>query len=173
MEANRTSNVRRLSAAVTRLVADANRGMRRAFDVDRVALLGLVAADGPITPGVVAARLGLPASSVTRRAQALADAGHLVMDANPSDARSCLLRITDAGETELDSIADVGAEVFGNVIADWSDADVVALTALVERLVAAWEQRGSQQQARARTAGRRARWQLAHLADDSGEGERE
>jgi DNA-binding MarR family transcriptional regulator len=159
VEASRGEAVRRLATAVTRLVADAGRGMNRAFDVNRVALLGVVAADGPIAPGGAAARLRLPASSVTRHAQALADAGHLTMAANPRDARSCLLQITDAGRAELATIADIGADVFGGVIADWPDQDVAALTALVERLTTAWERHGPKQQARVRTTTRRARWQ--------------
>jgi DNA-binding MarR family transcriptional regulator len=154
----RRETVRRLSAAVTRLVADANRGMSRAFDVNRVALLGVVTA-GPITPGAAASRLGLPASSVTRHAQALADAGHLVMEPNPQDARSCLLRLTKAGAAELGALTDVGAQVFGGVVADWTDDDIATLAVLVERLTAAWEQHGVQQQVRARSAGRRSRWQ--------------
>jgi DNA-binding MarR family transcriptional regulator len=151
--------VRRLNAAVVRLVADAGRGLSRAFDVNRVALLRVVAADGPLTPGAAAERLRLPASSVTRHAQALADAGHLVMEPNPHDARSALLHATDSGTAELAALADIGAEVFGGVVADWSEEDIAALAVLTERLVAAWEQHGPQQQARTRAHGRRARWQ--------------
>jgi DNA-binding MarR family transcriptional regulator len=159
VEANRGDAIRLLAAAVTRLVADAGRGMNRAFDVNRIALLGVVATDGPIAPSGVAARLQLPASSVTRHTQALADAGHLTMEANPRDARSCTLRITDAGRAELAAIADIGADAFGGVVADWSDDDITTLTALVERLTTAWADHGRQQQARVRKTGRHARWQ--------------
>jgi DNA-binding MarR family transcriptional regulator len=146
--------------AVTSLATAATRGMARAFDVNRVGLLRIVVERGAIMPGEAAAILDLPASSVTRHAQALADAGQVRMERNPADARSCLLRPTGAGRAELDALDEAGAEVFAGVVADWSDADIRAMTRLAERLNASWATQGARHQRRVReTSRRRPRWQ--------------
>jgi DNA-binding MarR family transcriptional regulator len=134
--------VRRLARAVTTLVTDASRGMSRAFDVNRVGVLGLAVEHPGITPGELAQRLHLPASSVTRHAQALEAAGHLALRRSQRDGRSANVEATAAGIAELAALQEVGAEVFGSVVADWSTEDVERLAELLERLVAAWQQRG-------------------------------
>jgi DNA-binding MarR family transcriptional regulator len=146
--------------AVTSLATAATRGMARAFDVNRVGLLRLVAERGAVTPGEAAAVLDLPASSVTRHAQALADAGQVRMERNPADARSCLLRPTESGRAELAALDDAGFAVFDGVVAGWSDADIRAMTRLADRLNADWAAQGAGQQRRVRdTSRRRPRWQ--------------
>jgi DNA-binding MarR family transcriptional regulator len=151
-----TLAVRRLSRAIAELATAATRGMSRAFDINRVGLLRLAVERGPITPGEAAAELDLPASSVTRHAQALAEAGQVAIGRNPGDARSALISATDRGRAELEALDGAGAQVFGGVVEGWSEEDVEALARLAERLAADWAARGAQARRRRRIV---SRWQ--------------
>jgi DNA-binding MarR family transcriptional regulator len=141
MEAN-ASEVRRLTVAVTALVADASRGMSRQFDVNRVSLLTLVVEHPGLTPSEAAQRLQLPPSSVTRHAQALEAAGHLTLKRNKQDGRSAILEATEAGAAELAGLRQVATEIFGAVVADWSLDEVERLAELLERFATSWQKYG-------------------------------
>jgi DNA-binding MarR family transcriptional regulator len=148
--------VARLTRAVAALVADASRGMARSFDVNRVALLRLAIAEPGITPTEAGRRLHLPPSSVTRHAQALEEAGHVVLRRNPRDRRSAAMQATDAGIKELAALDNVGEEIFAGVVADWSTEDIEQLAALIEKLTAAWARHGERHKRHRR---RVSRWQ--------------
>ena len=130
--------------------------MARSFDVNRVALLRLAVTGPGITPGAAARELGLPASSITRHAQALEEAGQVILRRNPRDARSAVIEPTDAGTAELAALDAVGAEIFAGVVAGWSPEEIDQLSALLERLAAAWAQRGAKEKRQRRQV---SRWQ--------------
>lgn len=160
-------DIRRLSQAVVALTRAATRGMSRAFDVNRVGLLGLAVTRGEVTPSEAAAELDLPASSITRHAQALEDAGQVTVVRNPHDARSCLIRPTEAGVVEMRAIQEVGLEVFRGVVGGWTTEEVRTMAALTERLTAAWAAHGPVQQARVRRTRPVSRWQHDPLPTDA------
>ncbi|MFD0361413.1 MarR family winged helix-turn-helix transcriptional regulator [Nocardia sp. GCM10030253] len=145
-------------AALARTTARFSEAMRvgtaKAFDPVRVGVLQLAVEHGPLRAGEVAERLSALPSSITRHVKALTDAGLVHTQADPADRRAVLLEATDAGRAELRQFLDVGAQVFGAVIADWSAADVVALTGLLDRLIESWAAHGAEQQ---HHAGRRSR----------------
>lgn len=153
-----TSNRRvgRLARAVVALVADASRGMTQSLDVNRVALLRLATAEPGITPTEAGRRLHLPSSSVTRHAQALEEAGHVVLRRNPQDRRSAVMQATDAGIKELAALDEVGVEIFAGVVADWSTEDIEQLATLIEKLTGAWARHGERNKHHRR---RVSRWQ--------------
>lgn len=153
-----TSNrgVSRLTRAVVALVADASRGMAQSFDVNRVALLRLAIAEPGIAPMEAGRRLCLAPSSVTRHAQALEEAGHVVLRRNPQDRRSAMMQATDAGIKELAALDEVGVEIFAGVVADWSTEDIEQLATLIEKLTAAWARHGERHKSQRR---RVSRWQ--------------
>lgn len=150
------SRVGRLARAVLALVADASRGMAQSLDVNRVALLRLAITEPGITPTEAGRRLHLPPSSVTRHAQALEEAGHLLLRRNPQDRRSAVMQATDAGIKELAALDEVGMEIFASVVADWSAEDIEQLAALIEKLTAAWAERGERHKRQRRLV---SRWQ--------------
>src|SRR5690349_9119525 len=137
----RTELVRAVHRATFRLVNDARRGMSRSFDAPRVGVLHVVAAQGPVRPGTIGEALDMAPSSVTRHVQALEDAGQVTVEADPADARTCLIEVTEAGTKELQHLETAGLNVFAQVVADWSEDDLQTLTSLLTRLTDDWEQR--------------------------------
>jgi DNA-binding MarR family transcriptional regulator len=138
----RTDVVRDVSRATFQLVSDAQHGMGQSFDAPRVGVLQVVAAHGPVRPGAIGEQLDMAPSSVTRHVQALEDAGHVAVRADPSDARTCLIEVTEAGTTELGALETAGLAVFADVVADWSVEDLRTLTRLLQRLTDDWAHRG-------------------------------
>ncbi|WP_228000994.1 MarR family winged helix-turn-helix transcriptional regulator [Nocardia australiensis] len=153
MHAN-TEQVAALARTTERFAEAMRTGMSKAFDPVRVGVLQLAAEHGPLRAGEVAERLDALPSSITRHIKALADADLVRTTADPVDRRAVLLEVTDAGRAELRQFLDVGNQVFGAVIADWSATDVVTLTGLLQRLIESWAANGTAQQQR---AGRRSR----------------
>src|SRR5436309_1466418 len=62
----------------------------------------LIGAEGPWTPTGLAARLGMPLSTVIFRVKRLERRGHAERVPNPDDGRSFLIRLTPKGEGLLD-----------------------------------------------------------------------
>jgi DNA-binding MarR family transcriptional regulator len=153
MQANK-DQVAELATTTARFNEAMRTGMAKAFDPVRVGVLQLAVEHGPLRAGEVAERLTALPSSITRHVKSLTDAGLVRTQADPTDRRAVLLEATDAGRAELRQFLDVGAQVFGAVIADWSADDVVTLTGLLQRLIESWAAHGAAQQ---RQAGRRSR----------------
>ena len=63
----------------------------------------LVGAEGPWTPTGLAARLGMPLSTVIFRVKRLERRGHAERVPNPADGRSFLIRLTPKGKRLLDA----------------------------------------------------------------------
>ncbi|MFC4949422.1 MarR family winged helix-turn-helix transcriptional regulator [Pseudonocardia sp. GCM10023141] len=140
-----------LSRTVTRMLDATRRGQSRAYDPVRVGILSVVVEQGPLRPGAIAEELDVLPSSATRHVQALQDAGLVSIAVDPTDRRASLIEATDAGREQAAQFGATGTEVFHAVVADWPAADVVALTALLDRLIDAWAARGAEQQRAART----------------------
>jgi DNA-binding MarR family transcriptional regulator len=83
--------------ATTALAARARAERRGELSLNQVAVLGRVATQGPITPGEVAAQLGMLPQSLTRTFAALEDAAFLRRTPDPADGRQALLGITAEG----------------------------------------------------------------------------
>jgi DNA-binding MarR family transcriptional regulator len=62
----------------------------------------LIGAEGPWTPTGLAARLGMPLSTVIFRVKRLERRGHAERVPNPEDGRSFLIRLTPKGKRLLD-----------------------------------------------------------------------
>jgi DNA-binding MarR family transcriptional regulator len=160
----RTDAVAQLARSAFTLVTEAQQAMGKAFDAPRAGVLRVVVLEGPLRPSAVGERLDLAPSSVTRHVQALEDAGHLTVRADPADARTCLIEATAEGRAELGHLQDVGVAVFEDVVAGWSAPDMQTLARLMSRLTEDWARRGpaARRQARAKNQPRwRFRPQLA------------
>lgn len=154
----RTDAVRDLNRATFVLVTEAQRGMARAFDAPRVGVLRAVA-PGRLRPSEISERLDMAPSSVTRHVQALEDAGHVSVEPDPSDARTCLIEATPAGIAELNQLERIGLDAFEQVVQDWEVEDLRTLTRLLRRLTADWSERGTSARRQARP-GNVPRWRF-------------
>ena len=56
--------------------------------------------------------------------------------ANPGDHRSCLIRLTPAGDDQTTRLQQADLERFAKFVADWDPAEVRAFTFLLRKLEA-------------------------------------
>lgn len=104
-------------------------------DPGTIKLLGLLAEQGRLRPSDIAGHLGLSPAAVTRRIRALENAGELNAVAHPDDARAYTVELTDTGRDHLDAfVANLSARVRA-LLGPWSDADIITLTTLLNRLI--------------------------------------
>ncbi len=93
----------------------------------------LIGAEGPWTPTGLAARLGMPLSTVAFRVKRLERRGHAERVPNPDDGRSFLIRLTPKGKRLLDRARPAFRDYAEAVEARLGPKRVTALrTALVE-----------------------------------------
>jgi len=93
----------------------------------------LIGAEGPWTPTGLAARLGMPLSTVAFRVKRLERRGDAERVANPDDGRSFLIRLTPKGKRLLDRARPAFRDYAEAVEARLGSKRVTALrTALVE-----------------------------------------
>ena len=86
-----------------RLVAE---HMERAGVSDeKFALLSRIALDGPVTPTVLAAEMGVPPTTLADAVRRLDERGEIERLPNPADGRSHLLRLSPAGRRRVEAAA--------------------------------------------------------------------
>ncbi|GLY43729.1 hypothetical protein Amsp01_097520 [Amycolatopsis sp. NBRC 101858] len=119
---------------LTRISEALRRAQSRAADPTRVAILRLAAGKGRVRPSEVAAELDVHQSSITRQTRALEDAGHVRLEADPEDRRSCLISLTEPGWDEVRRLTKLGLDRFADFLRDWSPEDVRRLGELLARL---------------------------------------
>ncbi|MFI7499253.1 MarR family winged helix-turn-helix transcriptional regulator [Streptomyces sp. NPDC049687] len=105
------------------------------LDRAAVAILRHLAADELLRPGVLAIRLSVEASHVTRQLRQLEKSGYVSRVPDPEDRRAQLIRLTEAGRTAVDRIRDAGLRGIQAALLDWAPDDLHRLAALFERLV--------------------------------------
>lgn len=66
--------------------------------------LRVIGVDGPLRPGVLAARLGVTPRSATDVVDALTERGLVTRDADPDDRRASLVALTADGRTALEAV---------------------------------------------------------------------
>jgi DNA-binding MarR family transcriptional regulator len=96
--------------------------------------LAVVHVHGPIRVSDVAQHLAVDLSVASRQVKALIDAGYVRKQADENDARATLLNVTDDGRRVLEESHRRMVHAFGRVLDDWSERDVAALAAALERL---------------------------------------
>ncbi|MFE9444728.1 MarR family winged helix-turn-helix transcriptional regulator [Streptomyces sp. NPDC006602] len=106
-----------------------------ALDRAAVAILRHIAESEPLRPGVLAVRLSVEASHVTRQLRQLEQDGYVVRVADPDDRRAQRIQITDAGLAAVERIREVSRRGMEMALADWSEEDIEQLAALFRRMV--------------------------------------
>ena len=103
--------------------------------VNRLAVLQAVGwSDEGVRPSDVASALHLHLPQVSRQVQALADDGLVRADTDPTDRRSRVLHLTDAGRAEVERLVAFGTGRWRSFLADFSPAEVRELTRLLAKL---------------------------------------
>lgn len=103
-----------------------------------VALTRIVELDGGRL-GEVAAALGIDASTASRHARTLVDAGYVAVTTDPNDARARRYHPTPAGHQALARIREVRLAHLASILTGWEETDVARLAADLERLLDAIE----------------------------------
>ncbi|MFI1925503.1 MULTISPECIES: MarR family winged helix-turn-helix transcriptional regulator [unclassified Streptomyces] len=114
-----------------RLMANAGLPLDRAA----VAILRHLAETDPLRPGMLAVRLSVEASHVTRQLRQLENSGLVVRFPDPEDRRAQLIQLTEAGRAAIDRVRDVGRRGMSLALADWTPDDLRRLATLFHRLV--------------------------------------
>ncbi|GIF71713.1 MarR family winged helix-turn-helix transcriptional regulator [Asanoa siamensis] len=89
---------------------------------------------GPQNVSALAARLNLDGSTVTRQVGAMEREGLIAREADPSDGRGTLVSATAAGLRRMSVVRNARAEVYAELLAEWSDRDRTELATLLARL---------------------------------------
>ncbi|MFF4508170.1 MarR family winged helix-turn-helix transcriptional regulator [Streptomyces sp. NPDC001401] len=139
-----SANVHDIERALTRVAYLAGRARQHerlmsvaglALDRAAVMILRHIAESEPLRPGVLAVRLSVEASHVTRQLRQLERGGYVVRIADPDDRRAQRVQLTDAGLAAVDRISEAGRRGLEVALADWSAEDLEQLAALFHRLV--------------------------------------
>ncbi|WP_210592438.1 MarR family winged helix-turn-helix transcriptional regulator [Streptomyces sp. GESEQ-35] len=139
-----TANVVEIERQLSRLAYLAGRARQHerlmhmaGLTLDRaaVAILRGIAESEPLRPGVLAVRLSVEASHVTRQLRQLEAAGHVIRVADPDDRRAQRIQLTDAGLAAVEAIREASRQGLHMVLADWSAEDLERLSGLFRRLV--------------------------------------
>jgi DNA-binding MarR family transcriptional regulator len=105
------------------------------LDRAAVAILRYISESEPLRPGVLAVRMSVEASHVTRQLGQLEQLGHVVRIPDPDDGRAQRIQLTDTGLAAVNRIRDVSRRGIEVALADWSAEDLRSLAALFHRLV--------------------------------------
>lgn len=101
--------------------------MERKVGLAPVRALQSLDRQGPSTVGELGDDLGLVPSTASRLSDRLADAGLITRRAAPTNRRSTLLELTDAGRAILTELVDLRINQFGAVASQMSNQDRAAL----------------------------------------------
>ncbi|MDX6366975.1 MAG: hypothetical protein QOK30_2051 [Nocardioidaceae bacterium] len=103
----------------------------------RGALLAALDTDGPQRMGHLAHRLGVVPRTITPMVDALEEGGLVTREDDPDDRRATMLRITDAGRSELTRSRSDRKSTFDEVFEVLSDNERTVLAGVLDKLRAA------------------------------------
>ncbi|MGW7368537.1 MarR family winged helix-turn-helix transcriptional regulator [Streptomyces sp. NPDC054841] len=98
------------------------------------AVLALLDRYGEMRMSRLAELLAVDMSVTSRHVAHVAERGWIERSPDPDDRRSRILRLTPAGEEQLDDLGRRTTDLFAHYLKDWSDEDVGQLNALLARL---------------------------------------
>lgn len=109
---------------------------RRVYPLERAhyLLIRLVEAEGPKPVGEIARRLLLDDSTVTRQVAAMVECGLVRKEANPADARSALVHVTEKGVEKARAMREERFARLERLFHDWSEEERADCAAVIARL---------------------------------------
>ena len=99
--------------------------------------LGRLADLGACRPSDLAAALGVDASTITHRLQALERGGFVERITDPADGRACIVRLSPDGTAALARLRAARRALFERLLAGWDDRERGALATAIARVRAA------------------------------------
>lgn len=105
----------------------------RALDRAAYVILRHLEASGPQNVTVLADRLNLDGSTVTRQVTALERNGLAVRRPDPNDGRGTVIEPTTAGLRQVGNVARARRALYDRILADWSEPDRKRLAATLVR----------------------------------------
>ena len=105
----------------------------RALDRAAYVILRHLEASGPQNVTVLADRLNLDGSTVTRQVTALERNGLAVRRPDPNDGRGTVIEPTTAGLRQVGNVARARRALYDRILADWSEPDRRRLAATLVR----------------------------------------
>ncbi|MFC8142108.1 MarR family winged helix-turn-helix transcriptional regulator [Streptomyces paradoxus] len=114
-----------------RLMAESGLSLDRAA----VAILRHIAESEPLRPGVLAVRLSVEASHVTRQLRHLERVGYVIRGPDLDDRRAQRVQLTEAGRDAVERMREVRRRGMEAALADWPPEDLGRLAGLFHRLV--------------------------------------
>lgn len=106
----------------------------RVLDRAAYVILRHLADAGPQNVSALAARLNLDGSTITRQVAAMQRAGLVERQADPHDGRGTVVSATRAGLRRMAAVSGARRELYGRILADWSERDRRTLATLMQRL---------------------------------------
>lgn len=143
-------DVEAMVAALFTVTAGLERARRKKRDAARLSVLQVVGWAERVRPSDVAAALEVHPSQVTRQVKALEDSGHVHVEADPADRRSCFVALSDDGRAEVARLTEVGLARFEKFVAGWDAADVREFTRLLTKFEASKVAVGAEEEKQAR-----------------------
>jgi DNA-binding MarR family transcriptional regulator len=137
--------VQSMVAALFTLTERLERARRYRRPAAALSLLQVIAGRSGIRPSDIAEEQLVHRSHITRQLRELEDAGYVQVTGDPGDGRSWLVRLTPAGTAEMQRLRQAGLDRFALFVADWDEADVIALAALLEKLMASMTAAGERE----------------------------
>ncbi|MGW0708478.1 MarR family winged helix-turn-helix transcriptional regulator [Streptomyces sp. NPDC002643] len=134
------TEIERLLTRIAYLAGGARQHERRmaeaGLSLDRASMwiLRNLAEGEPTRPGMLAVRLSVEASHVTRQLRQLENAGHVIRVPDPDDRRAQLVQVTEAGLAASERIREASRRGIGTVLSGWSHDDLRQLADLFGRL---------------------------------------
>jgi DNA-binding MarR family transcriptional regulator len=98
------------------------------------AVLSLLQTNGEMRMSRLSELLAVDMSVTSRHVAHLAQRGWLERLPDPADGRSRILRLTPGGRGMLVELGERTVDAVARTLADWSDDDLVALSAMLDRL---------------------------------------
>lgn len=106
----------------------------RALDRAAYVILRHLQQDGPQNVSMLADRLNLDGSTVTRQVTALQHDGLVERQRDPNDGRGTVVEATEEGLTQVDTVRAARMALYDKVLQDWSPAEREALAVMLGRL---------------------------------------
>ena len=103
------------------------------LDSTSIVAITVLAQEGAVRPSVLAERLRVGSSNVSKIAARLIDAGLVVRIPDATDARANQIELTAAGSALMDNLVAAGDKMMGEILTRWSESDRTAFTRLVEK----------------------------------------
>lgn len=103
-----------------------------------ISALAAVYRHGPLRIGEVAAHMDLDASRASKEIRRLVDDGYVVQQIDPQERRASSLTVTAKGKRAFERYRAAADALIEEVFGPWTDADLVAAAAVLQRLAASF-----------------------------------